>query len=154
MSSTETTGVSAEEFDRIAAGLRWSKRNLDVTRAVLVAGESVPAVAEAHSISPQQIRVLHNRFMARLREQRATKVTAAAYLAKLATLDLFKPALIKLRRSGLSDEQLLDYLRQNDMTATGEQLAALLADGKRSPSRSREKRHEVPRSRQSKGRRR
>lgn len=134
----EMSSVSEEEFGRVAAGLRWSSRNLEATRALLVDGKPIRDVADAHEVSTQQVRVLQTRFMARVRALRATKVSPDDYLASLATLDVFKPALAKLRRSGLSDEQLIDYLKKNDVTATTEQLTELLGSRQHvSPSKTR-----------------
>jgi hypothetical protein len=144
--------ISVEEFDRVVAALRWSDRSLRVTRSLVVDGRSYAEVAEANEMSQQQARVLHTRFLNKLRATRAVKVSAEEYIAQLpATLDLFTPDLLKLRRSGLSDKQLLDFLTQNEIKATVAQLHATLGE---EPPRKREKPYENGNARKPKGRRR
>lgn len=130
--------VSEDEFSRVARGLRWSDRNLSATRALLVDGKTPREAAEATEMTEQQASVLKRRFMEKVQVLRATKVSVEDFLASRPSLDLFKPALQKLRRRGLSDEQLLDYLGQNELKATMAELRAAIGAG---PSRKRVKPH-------------
>jgi hypothetical protein len=120
--------VSDEEFQKVAAGLRWSDRNLRAARAVLVDGRTPHEAAGATDMSEQQASVVKRRFMKRVLAGRAMKVSPDAYLASrpvaAASLTLLRAALLELRRHGLSDEQLIDYLAQNDVKATVAELRA------------------------------
>ena len=146
--------VSEEEFQRVASGLRWSPKNLEATKALLVQGQSHREVAATHSMTPQTARTLQVRFMAKLRALRAMKISPEEYLSRVPALELFKPALLQLRRSGLTDEQLLDYLKQNDVQTTLEQVQVLVADERPTSTRTRAKRNENAHAGKSKGRRR
>jgi hypothetical protein len=130
--------VTEDEFSRVARGLRWSDRNLRATRALLVDGQSPREAADANKMTEQQASVLRRRFLEKVQVLRATKVSVDDFLASRPSLDLFKPALLKLRRRGLSDEQLLDYLSQNELKAT---LAELRAAIGAAPSRRQVKPH-------------
>jgi hypothetical protein len=138
--------VSDEEFTKVAEGLRWSERNLAAARAVLVDGLTVGQAAGAHAISQQQASVLKRRFWEKLMAARAMKVSPSDYLktqiAAGHSLKLLRPALIELRRHGLSDEQLVDYLSKNDVMATVAELrAAIGAAGTPKKRRVRDENH-------------
>jgi hypothetical protein len=118
--------VTPEEFAQVATGLRWSDKNLAAARAAIVEGQPLPAIAESQGITRQQVRELKVRFLKRLQEARVVKVSADDYIAAVSTVAVFSRELRKLRRNGLADEQLLDYLKQNGVTATKADLAAVL----------------------------
>jgi hypothetical protein len=144
--------VTAEEFEKVAASLRWMAHNLDAARAVLVDGQTPHDVAERIGISEQQASVAKRRFMQRVLQLRAIKVSPDAYLASTAgaSLSMFRGALLELRRHGLSDEQLVDYLAQNDVKATVAELRAEF--GAAATPKRRRVRNEVHGRRKSKGR--
>jgi hypothetical protein len=142
--------VADDEFLSVSRGLRrWSERSLAAAREMLVENKSAAEVAATHGMTAEQARAVSSRFLSRLRQQRVVKVSAAEYLNGKVTLNLLRPELEKLRRAGLGDSDLIDYLAKNDITVTVEQLKLLL-----DPPTKGAKRNENSHDRQPKRRRR
>jgi hypothetical protein len=101
--STETIiTVTQEEFDLVAADLRWSKNKLDAARDLLVAGRTLQQVAGDHDLSPEEGRILSSRFVKRLQVRRARNSPEAHFVYRT-TMGLVQPA---LTCSGISAKQL------------------------------------------------
>lgn len=146
-----TMTIAEDEFAAVAASLkRWSERSLGAARDMLLDNRTFKEAAEAHAMTPQQARVIQHRFLEKLRQQRVVKVSADEYLSGKHTIDLFRPELVKLRRAGLPDSELLDFLAQNDIHATTGQLNDLLSTNSAKGSTK----HENTHARKSKRRRR
>lgn len=121
-SAAET--MAAEEFERVARGLRrWHSRSLEVVRALLVDGEAPSVVARQHNVTPQHAGVLRRRFEAKALEVSKKKVSAEDFMQAVkpggdAALEPFRRELVQLRRSGYTNEQILLFLLENSIDTT------------------------------------
>lgn len=113
--------LTVAEFNRVAAGCRrWSKRSLDVARALLVEDQRPVDVANSFDMTAQQAVVIRARFRDRVRLAGVKKVSATSFMAaekpqSEAVLLPFKPDLQKLKRANYSPEQMLEFLERNEI---------------------------------------
>jgi len=118
---TTSAELKLAEFNRVAAECRrWSKRSLDVARALLVEDLRPVDVANKFGMTAQQAIVIRTRFRDRVRLAGIKKVSATSFMAaekpqSEAALLPFKTDLQKLKRANYSPEQMLEFLERNEI---------------------------------------
>ena len=87
--------LTADEFERVSLlhCRRWAARSLLAVRALLVERKRMTDVAEQFGMKPQQVDVLRNRFLEKIRRGVAVKLPAEQYMGTVApaTLSVLSP---------------------------------------------------------------
>lgn len=125
--------LSLEAFEQVASdlNLNWSERTLNVVRDLLVHDLKLSAVAEKYEMSAQQASVHRNRFQKAAKESAAKKLSAEDFMRKnppalASQLEPLKKELLKLSRAKYSPEQIVTYLRSNNVDATEDDVSNFL----------------------------
>jgi transposase-like protein len=115
--------MAAEEFDHVAEQCRWSKRNLDAVRALLVDGADVGEIAGQFNVTTSYLWNYKTRFLDKAAQSKAKEFmrrqsAAGATTAEDEALKPFHAAIVKLSENGYSDQQIAEFLAENDVTVS------------------------------------
>jgi hypothetical protein len=118
MTALQTMDASA--FERAASACqRWSKRSLEVARALLVDGKPLSSVAHANNMSMQHANVIRGRFIKKAQEMRLTQfMRQEAPKRGIAAMEPFRSEMTQLRDKGYTDRQIVTYLAENGVSVT------------------------------------
>lgn len=115
------TTMAADEFDQAAQEhcRRWSSKSVAAARAQLVDGATTAEAGKAFGMSPNQAWVLRRRFVDILSKAKAQdfmqrQQAGAPDVTK--RLETFRAAIITLSENGYSDERIVEFLAENDLT--------------------------------------
>ncbi|MEA5249912.1 hypothetical protein [Xanthomonas fragariae] len=111
--------IDAAQFDRVAASCRWREYSLGAVRSILVDGAPIADAATAHQITAKHARVLMNRFLAKIEQQRLAEfMRVEPPKQPSAILEPYASAIVSLRDKGYSADQIVAYLKQNGVAIT------------------------------------
>lgn len=110
--------MDAARFARVASLCRnWSDRSLSVARALLVDGDPLSRVAEAHDMKPQQASVIRARFVKKDTPTVTSRVKAFMQREEpkgpISRLEAFSTDIKTLRDKGYTVEQIVAFLAEN-----------------------------------------
>lgn len=134
MSKPPKVLLTPEQFERaVREGNTLADRSLKLARAMLVDGVPTVQAAEAAGVKPAQAsqtkaRVLKWHATAQTRKLSAEEFMAAKPLRE-ARMEALRPEMLKLQRAGYPVSALVEYLAANDVTATADEVQALIEKG-------------------------
>lgn len=120
--------MDAKKFSLVASSYckKWSKRSLEVVRALLVEGVSLDEAALTFNMKSQQASVLRGRFYKKEQLFDTDRVQQFMEREKPKLLDIklepFLQDILTLRDKGYSNEQIIVYLKENGIHTTLESL--------------------------------
>ena len=123
--------VTADGFDEIAAHCnRWADKSLAIARALIVDGEQLSDVAKRYGCSNKYANVVRARFYDKAQSVRLAAFKNQINPDTLAALKPYRDDLTKLAADGIALPQLVNYLAQQNVTATADDVANILKGAK------------------------
>jgi hypothetical protein len=126
-----STLLTPEQFNRALQGRRDMKPHLrQMAYAMLVEGVPTGKAAEAAGVHQPQASRTKNRVLEWHMAAQGLKVSAEEYMARKplrnAQMDALRPELAKLQRAGYPVTAMVEFLAQNDVEATEEEVQQML----------------------------
>lgn len=124
--------LAEDDFEEVARlhCHRWEARSLKAVRALLVDGERLADVAKEFGMRPQQVNVLRSRFLEAMGRAGVVKITAEQFMQKVtpatSVLEPFKKDIKQLTKAGYSESQIAEFLHENKVKVSAEELKSFL----------------------------
>jgi hypothetical protein len=126
-----STLLTPEQFERALRGKRDMKPHLrQMAYAMLVEGVPTGKAAEAAGVQQPQASRTKNRVLEWHMAAQGIKVSAEEFMARKplrnAQLEALQPELVKLQRAGYPITAMVEFLAQNDVQATSEEVQQMV----------------------------
>lgn len=120
--------ITAEQFDEIAVHCnRWATKSLDIARILIVEGKPLADVANQHNCSTAYANIIRARFYNKAQQVRLETFKHQVKSDELAALKPYGDDIEKLSAEGFNDEQLVEYLKQNNVSVSPDTVNKFLA---------------------------